>query len=58
VQSTSGPTCNGQSVPGSVSCGVPTAQCRDGSWSCSQNRSGTCSSHGGVSCWVCPGRLC
>ena len=59
VQGTSsGPTCNGGSVPASVSCGVPTAGCRDGSWSCSQNRSGTCSSHGGVSCWVCPGRLC
>lgn len=52
------PTCNGGAVPSSASCGRPTAQCRDGSWSCSQNRSGTCSSHGGVSCWVCPGPLC
>jgi hypothetical protein len=50
-------TCSG-SVPSSVSCGTPTAQCKDGTWSCSQNRSGTCSSHGGVSCWVCPGTLC
>ena len=52
------PTCNGGAVPASVSCGTPTAQCRDGSWSCSQNRSGTCSTHSGVSCWVCPGPLC
>jgi hypothetical protein len=52
------PTCNGQSVPGSVSCGVPTAKCNDGTYSCSQNRSGTCSSHGGVACWICPGTLC
>lgn len=49
-------TCTG--VPGSVSCGTPTARCRDGAWSCSRNRSGTCSSHGGVACWVCPGPLC
>lgn len=52
------PTCNGAGVPASVSCGAPTAQCKDGTYSCSQNRSGTCSSHGGVSCWVCPGPLC
>ena len=30
----------------------------DGSTSMSQNRSGTCSSHGGVACWICPGALC
>jgi hypothetical protein len=54
----SGATCNGQSVPASVHCGTPTAKCNDGTWSCSQNRSGTCSSHGGVACWVCPGVLC
>lgn len=35
-----------------------TAICRDGTKSESQNRQGTCSSHGGVSCWVCPGALC
>jgi len=29
----------------------PTALCRDGSKSYSQNRSGTCSSHGGVDTW-------
>ncbi len=52
------PTCNGAPAPGSASCGVPTARCNDGTYSCSQNRSGTCSSHRGVSCWICPGRLC
>jgi hypothetical protein len=51
-------SCGGGSVPASASCGKPTAGCKDGTWSCSQNRSGTCSSHGGVSCWVCPGPLC
>lgn len=57
-------TCNGASVPATVSCpnngGIqpPTAKCNDGSYSCSQNRSGTCSSHSGVACWVCPGPLC
>jgi hypothetical protein len=35
-----------------------TAMCKDGTYSQSQNRSGTCSSHGGVSCWICPGALC
>ena len=29
-----------------------TAQCKDGTWSFSQNRSGTCSGHGGVSRWL------
>lgn len=29
-----------------------TAQCRDGTWSFSQHRSGTCSGHGGVSSWL------
>jgi hypothetical protein len=51
-------TCGSSSVPGTVDCGVPTAKCNDGTWSCSQNRSGTCSHHDGVSCWVCPGVLC
>jgi hypothetical protein len=27
------------------------AQCRDGSWSFSQHRQGTCSHHGGVGIW-------
>jgi hypothetical protein len=29
-----------------------TAQCRDGSYSFSQHRSGTCSGHGGVAIWL------
>lgn len=29
-----------------------TAQCRDGSYSFSQHRSGTCSHHGGVARWI------
>ena len=29
-----------------------TAQCRDGSYSFSQHRSGTCSHHGGVAKWL------
>ncbi len=57
-------TCNGGVVPDLVDClnnlGVrpPTARCNDGRYSCSTTRSGTCSGHGGVSCWVCPGPLC
>lgn len=38
-----------------VSGGVPTgatAQCRDGSYSFSQNHRGTCSRHGGVGAWL------
>lgn len=45
--------CAAADVPGGA-----TAICRDGWTSQSQNRQGTCSSHGGVSCWVCPGALC
>jgi hypothetical protein len=66
--STPGPspslTCNGAIVPAIVSCInnqgrlPPTAECSDGAFSCSTNRSGTCSSHGGVRCYVCPGALC
>ena len=34
------------------------AQCRDGSWSFSLHRRGTCSHHGGVARWIRPsGRL-
>lgn len=58
VSVVSSPTCGGAGVPTSVSCGAPSARCNDGTYSCSRNRSGTCSSHGGVSCWVCPGPLC
>ena len=35
-----------------------TARCKDRTWSKSQNRSGTCSTHKGVAYWVCPGKLC
>jgi len=57
------PTCGGAPIPASARCinnGTPpvTAVCKDGAFSCSQNRQGTCSSHGGVQCWVCPGKLC
>ncbi|PYR87776.1 MAG: hypothetical protein DMF84_30765 [Acidobacteria bacterium] len=58
-----GPACDASSIPGNATCignGTPpvTAVCEDGAFSCSQNRSGTCSSHQGVKCWVCPGLLC
>jgi hypothetical protein len=39
-------TINGQAPPGA------TAHCRDGSYSFSAHRQGTCSHHGGVSVWV------
>ncbi|MFA0805544.1 DUF3761 domain-containing protein, partial [Acinetobacter baumannii] len=29
-----------------------TAKCRDGTWSFSLNRRGTCSGHGGVANWL------
>jgi Protein of unknown function (DUF3761) len=48
-----GPTCSASTVPSGT-----TAVCNDGTFSTSQNRSGTCSSHGGVQCWICPGVLC
>lgn len=48
------PSCAG---PISAFCGQATARCNNGQYSCSQNRSGTCSSNGGVACWVCPGTL-
>jgi hypothetical protein len=57
-------TCNGAAVPAVVNClnnqppGPPSAMCKDGQFSCSTTRSGTCSSHGGVACYVCPGPLC
>ena len=35
----------------------PTARCRDGSYSFSQHRSGTCSHHGGVAQWLTPGSV-
>src|SRR5271157_1327664 len=46
----------GQTVPRPQNCSGPpkgaTAQCRDGSYSFSQSRSGTCSHHGGVAKWL------
>jgi hypothetical protein len=46
----------GQTVPRPENCSAPpqgaTAQCRDGSYSFSQNRRGTCSHHGGVGKWL------
>ena len=39
------------SITGSFPAGA-TAQCRDGAFSFSQHRSGTCSGHGGVSQWI------
>jgi hypothetical protein len=29
-----------------------TARCRDGTWSFSEHRQGTCSHHGGVAAWL------
>ena len=49
------PSCAG---PISAPCGQATAQCNNGSYACSQDRSGTCSGNGGVACWICPGPLC
>ena len=50
--------CDAAAYPRSASCGTPSAVCNDGSLSCSANRQGTCSSHNGVKCWLCPGTLC
>jgi hypothetical protein len=52
------PPPSGLCAPATGSCGTATARCNDGTLSCSQNRSGTCSSHQGVSCFICPGLLC
>jgi hypothetical protein len=42
----------------SVSCGLATGRCDDSTYTCSENRSGTCSSHGGLGCVYCPGPIC
>jgi len=46
----------GQTVPRPENCSGPpqgaTAQCRDGSYSFSRSRRGTCSHHGGVAKWL------
>jgi hypothetical protein len=39
-------------APTAPQAGKPTAQCKDGSYSMSQHRSGTCSHHGGVANWL------
>ncbi|WP_082970387.1 DUF3761 domain-containing protein [Mycobacterium sp. E2989] len=47
---------DGTCVPNPTSAPAPppgaTAQCRDGTYSSSTHRSGTCSSHGGVLRWL------
>jgi hypothetical protein len=47
---------NGQTVPRPENCSEPpkgaTAQCRDGTYSFSKSRRGTCSHHGGVAKWL------
>jgi len=53
-----GMICNAAAYPSSASCGRPSAVCNNNSLSCSPSRSGTCSSNGGVKCWLCPGTLC
>src|ERR1700726_403007 len=46
----------GQTVPRPENCSAPpqgaTAQCRDGTYSFSKSRRGTCSHHGGVAKWL------
>lgn len=46
----------GQTVPRPENCSAPpkevTAQCRDGTYSFSRSRRGTCSHHGGVDKWL------
>jgi hypothetical protein len=47
--------------PKGSTCAKPvdaTARCRDGDWSYSQHRQGTCSHHRGVACWVSTSRDC
>jgi hypothetical protein len=56
--SPNGAQCNAAAYPSSAPCGSPSAVCNDNTLSCSNNRSGTCSTHQGVKCWLCPGRLC
>lgn len=46
----------GETVPRPEDCSAPpkqaTAQCRDGTYSFSRSRRGTCSHHGGVAKWL------
>ena len=50
-QLTSGSTGRSQLPASSIPAGA-TAECRDGTYSFSQSRSGTCSHHGGVARWL------
>jgi len=50
------PACTGS--PAGKPCGRATGQCQDNTYTCSQNRSGTCSGHGGLQCVFCPGAIC
>lgn len=50
------PVCSG-SRP-AASCGQATGQCNNGDYTCSQNRTGTCSGNGGLRCVFCPGPIC
>jgi hypothetical protein len=58
VPGPNGNQCNAAAYPSSAPCGSPSAVCNDNTLSCSNNRTGTCSTHNGVKCWLCPGRLC
>ena len=49
-----GSSTNTTTSTGSTTSSGPSAQCRDGSYSYSQHRSGTCSHHGGVDRWINP----
>jgi hypothetical protein len=51
VNSAGNTVCSPFSSPSGPPAGA-TAQCRDGTYSFSQSRSGTCSSHGGVAQWL------
>ena len=44
--------------PGCTKPPEATARCRDGDWSFSQHRQGTCSHHRGVGCWVSASNTC
>lgn len=42
----------------SAPCGLASGRCVNGEFTCSQNRSGTCSGNGGLQCVYCPGPIC
>lgn len=50
------PACTGSRPQ--APCGLATGQCNNGQFTCSQTRSGTCSSNGGLRCVYCPGPIC